>query len=40
MIQIHGSMPLTNARIRIRDPDPAIFDIDLQDTKKKRPVIV
>jgi hypothetical protein len=43
-IRIRGSMPLTSGsgfgswiriRIRILDPDPAIFVIDLQDTSKE-----
>jgi hypothetical protein len=43
-IRIRGSMPLTNGSgsgfgsgswIRILDPDPAIFDSDLQDASKK-----
>jgi hypothetical protein len=39
-IRIRGSMPLTSGsrswiRMRILDPDPAIFVIDLQDASKK-----
>ncbi len=39
-IRIRGAMPLTNGSgsgswIRILDPDPAIFVIDLQDASKK-----
>jgi hypothetical protein len=37
-IRILGSMPLTNGSgswIRVLDPDPALFVIDLQDVSKK-----
>ncbi len=36
-IRIRGSMSLTSGSVsRILDPDPAIFDIDLQDANKKQ----